>query len=202
MSNAAERSPALWTAVARRPDVLLAIGAGIAGIALLYYELLLRETTLRTAIARTADQPVYQAAVAVLAAATFILFGLNFGVSTLLLRVGLGRRASVGTGAGTLVGAFAAGCPACGAFLLSLVGVGAGLSALPFAGLEVWSAAALIMAFTFGYASRRLRVACSTSGGEGCAAIPAASRMKLVLLAVAGAALWGLLIAAILANEV
>ena len=202
MSNAAERNLPLWTAVARRPDFLLALGIGIAGITLLYYELLLRETTLGTAVARTAEQPVYQAAVAVLGATTIILFGLNFAVSTLLLRVGLGRRASFGAGAGTFVGAFAAGCPACGAFLLSLVGVGAGLAALPFAGLEVWLVAAMIIALTFEYASRRLRVACSGTDGDGCAAIPAASRMRLALLAVAGTALSSGLVAALLTNEV
>jgi hypothetical protein len=107
-------------------------------------------------IANISGQPIYFTALKILVPATLILFGSNFGLSTFLFRAGGGAKSLGGSLFGGLVGGFGVGCPLCGAFLLSLVGVTAGLAALPFAGLEFWVASAAVMTLTLRGALARL----------------------------------------------
>lgn len=65
------------------------------------------------------------------------LFGANIGVLTLQLRARIAAKTQTGSLLGAIVGGFAVGCPSCGAYLLSIVGVSSGLAVLPFGGLEL-----------------------------------------------------------------
>jgi hypothetical protein len=95
------------------------------------------------------------------------------------------------------------GCPSCGAFLLSLLGVTAGLSALPFAGLELWFVSCVIMAYTLWRSVGLLNAqGCGpATGGGACSALPPASRAHVALLALLNGALAGLLLWAMIAHE-
>lgn len=132
----------------RRPDFLLAATLGIFILANIYYGLILRTATLQMLVDNMANEPVYFALLSFLAPITLLLFGLNFGLALTLYRARGGTPGLGGTFFGALVGAFGVGCPACGAFLLSLVGVTAGLAVLPFGGLELWVIAGAVMAAT------------------------------------------------------
>jgi hypothetical protein len=162
----------------RRPDAMLAFVAGSVSLALAYYTLLLRETTFHRVVAADASRPVYGVVVAGLALGACVLFGINVAGLYVLARARTGRRLSFATASGGLVGAFGAGCPSCGAFLLSAVGVSGGLAVLPLAGIELWAAACLLMAVTGWSAMRRLR---RCTEGE-CAALPPPSRIHMAAL--------------------
>lgn len=162
----------------RRPDALLAFLAGSVSIAVAYYVLLLQETTFHRVVAADASRPIYGIAVATLALGTCVLFGINVAALYVLARTRVGRRLSFATVTGGLVGAFGAGCPSCGAFLLSVLGVSGGLAVLPLAGIELWAAAGLLMAVTGWSAMRRLR---RCSEGE-CPAPPRPSRIHMAAL--------------------
>ncbi len=162
----------------RRPDAILAFVAGSVSIALVYYVLLLRETTFHRAAAADASRPAYGIGVATLAVAACLLFGVNLAAVNVLARARAGGRVSIGAGAGGLAGAFGAGCPTCGAFLLSVIGVSGGLSVLPLAGLELWAGACLLMGLTTWSAVRRLRMC----GDEKCPRLPPPSRLHMTVL--------------------
>jgi hypothetical protein len=181
----------------RRADAIAAFFAGTTMIALAYYVLLLRETTFHRAAAADASRPFYGVIVAALAVAACILFGVNVAVLYLLARVRSGRRLSIGAVTGGLAGAFGAGCPSCGAFLLSTVGVGGGLAALPLGGIELWVGAVLLMAVTSWSALRRLG-RCSDSE---CPALPPPSTIQTAGLTFLGLAAAVTLAALIAVNE-
>lgn len=70
-------------------------------------------------------------------ALTILLFGVALTLLVWLYRHSRLSRAGAGLGAGTgLSSALGAGCPICGAFLLQLTGLTAGLAAFPLKGLE------------------------------------------------------------------
>lgn len=131
-----------------RLDFALWTGAGIIMLATMYYWLLLQVTTFETLMANLLQEPVYLAAVVILAPAVLLLFGLNFSLALFLFRSGGRIQGSGGALLGAFIGGFGAACPVCGAFLLSLIGVTTGLAALPFAGLEFWVVAAGLMLAT------------------------------------------------------
>jgi len=189
----------LWT----RPDFLMSVVVGALGLALAYYWLLLRVTTLHTMVSKLSSQPLYLALLAVLAPAALLLFGLNFGVLGLSVRARAQLRGQGGSFLGIVIGGFGAGCPSCGAFLLSLVGVSAGVSALPFGGLELWLISCVIMALTFRRSLRALQLkVCDASGtANACPRMPAVSRVQLVILTALGLALAGMLLWAVATNE-
>jgi hypothetical protein len=162
----------------RRPDVLLAFVAGTVGIAVVYYVLLLQETNFHRVIAADASRPVYGVVVAALAIAACLLFGANFATFNVLARVRWGGRLSAATGVGGLAGAFGAGCPTCGAFLLSAVGVNGGLAVLPLAGIELWAGACLLMGVTLWSTIRRLE----SCQGPDCPILPTPSRLHMAML--------------------
>lgn len=181
----------------RRADALAAFFAGTATIALVYYVLLLRETTFHRAAAADASRPHYGVIVAALALAACILFGVNVAVLYLLARVRSGRRLSIGAVTGALAGAFGAGCPSCGAFLLSAIGVSSGLAALPLGGIELWAGACLLMAVTSWSAVRRWG-GCSDSE---CPALSPPSTLQTAGLTFLGLAAAVTLAALIAVNE-
>ncbi|MBI2066083.1 hypothetical protein HYT60_01060 [Candidatus Woesebacteria bacterium] len=135
-----------------RPDFLLTNLAGILILATAYYWLLLKVSNLQTTINNISGEPVYFAAIKILVPTTLILFGLNFALAIFLFRASarFTLKNQGGSFLGALIGSFGAACPICGAFLLSLIGVSAGLTALPFAGLEIWTASTVVMALAFG----------------------------------------------------
>jgi hypothetical protein len=189
----------LW----RRPDFVLSVPLGALALALVYYWLLLRVTTVHTMLSKLASQPLYLAVLGGLVVIALVLFGLNVGLLGLLVRARAQVRGQGGSVVGILIGGFGVGCPSCGAFLLSLVGVSAGVSALPFAGLELWFIACLIMAFTFWGSLRSLHkgVCATPTSGETCPALPPISRTHIALLAVVGLAVAGILLWTLAAGE-
>jgi hypothetical protein len=189
----------LW----RRPDFVLAVLVGALALALAYYWLLLRVTTVHTMVSKLASQSLYLALLGGLAVIALVLFGLNVGLLGLLVRARTPVRGQGGSVVGILIGGFGVGCPSCGAFLLSLVGVSAGVSALPFAGLELWFIACLIMAFTFWRSLRSLHqgVCATPTSGETCPALAPVSHTHVALLAVVGLAVAGILLWTLAAGE-
>lgn len=175
-----------------RPDALIAGGAGALVLLTAYYVLLTRAGSLHMMLSATASRPFYVPLVLLLVAIACCLFGANFAILNLLIAQRRTSAVPLWSVGGASVGAFAAGCPACGALLLSLLGVGSGLSVLPFAGLELWSVAVVIMGLTFWRSARRLRlVACVTV--TGCGATHRLSAAHVTALALLGAAALGAL---------
>lgn len=146
----------LLLSLLKRWDFVLSGIAGILILANAYYFLLTRTTTLTAVIHNMGSEPIYLLLIGILVPVTMILFGLNFALSLILLRAGGGVGRIGETFTGAVLGAFGAGCPACGAFLFSLIGVSAGLAALPFGGLELWLGSTFIMALSFRSSIRRL----------------------------------------------
>lgn len=171
---------ALWL----RPDALIAGGAGAALVLTVYYFLLTRVGSLHMMLSATSSRPFYFPLVMVLVAVASILFGANFAILNLLIAQRRTPALPLWSLGGASVGAFAAGCPACGALLLSLLGVGSGLSVLPFAGLELWSAAVLVMGVTLWRSLRRLRPAVCVVEPPDCADPQRLSPTHVVALAV------------------
>jgi len=173
---------ALWF----RPDALTAGCAGALLLLTVYDFLLTRVGSLHMMLSSTSSRPVYFPVVMLLVAVACGLFGANFAILNLLM---LQRRRSalpLWSLSGASVGAFAAGCPACGALLLSVVGVGSGLSILPFAGLELWSLSNLIMGVTLWRSVRRLRSAACAIDTPGCGDPQRLSATHVGVLAVLG----------------
>ncbi len=75
-----------------------------------------------------------------------ILFGLNVSIlmQKFRMKTKIAKESSL-SGSGVLAGAFASGCPVCGSLLLPLIGVGSGLTAFPFRGLELKALAVSLM---------------------------------------------------------
>lgn len=132
-----------------RPDFLVSIFVGGLILVTFYYWLLLKVSTLETTLANISAEPFYKLSVLTLVPLVLLLFGLNFALSILLFRAKGGLRWQGSSLLGAFSGGFAAACPVCGAFLLSLIGVAGGLTVLPFAGLEIWTASALVMGLAF-----------------------------------------------------
>ena len=172
-------------------------------MALVYYILLIQVSTLSTIATRTATAPVYQAGLLVFVPAAVLLFGMNFAITVLLLRARAAAPDQAGSLLGAIIGGFGASCPSCSAFLLSVIGVSAGLSVLPFAGLELWTAAALLMAFTLWRSLQTLsRASCTVGAGDGkCVGLPPVSIALAGLFAGVAVLLAGALAVAITGHE-
>lgn len=177
--------PVLFKTLLVRADFLLSILVGVLGLAILYYWLLLQTTDFPMMLDNLSREPVYFAGLLILIPVALILFGFNFGLALLLFRTRSGLKWQGGTLLGVLIGGFGAGCPACGAFLLSLVGVTAGLSALPFAGLEFWVASVGVMVITLRGSLKRLdRNTCTQDalGTASCWRLPGGNAKQLIVL--------------------
>lgn len=165
----------------KRADFWLVSFMGFVSISAAYYWLLLKSLSIRAFWANTSMEPGYQRAILILVPITLILFSLNIGVSFFSFRAkqaALPGKSLLGAG----IGAFGLACPICGSFLFGLLGISAGLSVLPFAGLELWFFAVILMAYALYQALRRLTHACLDS--DSCWRMPAVSKkMNSVLLA-------------------
>lgn len=171
--------------ILKRPDFLLTTLVGILTLSLAYYWLLLQVSDLKTTFGNISPQPIYLGFITILVPATLLLFGANLGLAILLFRAGGGLKWQGGSLLGSLVGGFGAACPVCGAFLLSLIGVTVGLTALPFAGLEIWTASSAIMGFTFWKSLSQLdqKTCDPTVEGASCWRLPMVSKTQLIVLA-------------------
>ena len=183
-------------AVWRRPDVLAYAGAASIALLLVYYLLLTRTTSLHRLVDAAAQVPAYLPIQMSLVLVTTALFGANFAVVVLLTRARHVSTTQAGSIVGGIVGAFGAGCPACGAYLLSLLGVGGGLAILPFGGLELWALSSLFMAIALTSSLRRLDEAC-VADDAGCPMLPEPSRRPTLVAAGAAVTLSLTLIGAV-----
>ena len=157
----------------KRLDFWLSTILGIVMISAVYYWLLLQTLSIRQFFANTSGEPVYQIIIIVLVPLTLILFGLNFAVGVFSWRA---KRAAIKPGQtllGAIVGSFGLACPICGSFLFSLLGISAGLSILPFAGLELWALAGGLMGWALYKAVVNLSKSCED--GNMCWKLPAMS---------------------------
>ena len=182
----------LW----RRPDVLASAGAASIGLLLAYYLLLTRATTLHRLVDAAAQVPAYLPVQLALVLLTTALFGANFAVFVLLTRARRGSSTQAGSIVGGIVGAFGAGCPACGAYLFSLLGISGGLAVLPFGGLELWALSSLLMAVTLTGSVRRLDEVCAADEA-GCPMLPVPSRRQTMIVVGTAATLLLALITAV-----
>jgi hypothetical protein len=150
----------MLTTLIRRLDFWLATILGIVAISSAYYWLLLQSLSIRQFFVNTSGEPVYQYAVIILVPLVLILFGMNFGVGVFTWRA---KRVVLHQGQtllGGVVGSFGLACPICGSFLFSLLGISAGLSILPFIGLELWVLAAGLMGGALYQAMNNLSRSC------------------------------------------
>ncbi|HXA61076.1 MAG TPA: hypothetical protein VNW94_18095 [Streptosporangiaceae bacterium] len=197
-----QRPGAAWKQLRRRPDFIAAAATGMLAFALGYYLLLLQVTNMHTMIEKTSRHPAYPALLAVLIPISIVLFGLNFALGTVLWRLRTGRVNGSGPVIGAILGSFGAACPSCGAFLLSVIGVTAGLSVLPFAGLELWAVAAAVMGYTLVRSLRALDLATCPSPSDGrVCELPSRSAARLTAFSVAAVASAAFLVALAAQNE-
>ena len=169
-------------AVWRRPDVLACAGAASIALLLAYYLLLTRTTSLHRLVNAAAQVPAYLPIQLSLILVTTALFGANFAVFMLLTHSRRASSTQAGSIVGGIVGAFGAGCPACGAYLFSLLGISGGLAILPFGGLELWAVSSLLMAIALTSSLRRLDEACSADEA-GCPVLSEPSRRQTLIAA-------------------
>ena len=177
--------PNLLKSLLLRYDFILSTITGILLLATVYYWLLLKISNLTTVFANIREEPIYLGSLVILLPLTFILFGLNFALGVFSMQAKLGVKKQGGTLLGALIGAFGASCPVCGAFLFSLIGITAGLSVLPFGGLELWFASSLIMTITFWYSLKNLSNRCASvdAKGQSCWIFPGVNKRLTVLFA-------------------
>ncbi len=166
-----------------RLDFALWTGVGMLILMSIYYWLLVQVTTFETLIANLVQEPVYLAVAVILVPAALLLFGMNFSLAIVLFRAGGRVTGQTGTLLGAFTGAFGAACPVCGAFLLSLVGVTAGLTVLPLAGLEFWIVSVAVMALALWKSMKTLaRNTCDTqSQALPCWHLPSIKRLHLLV---------------------
>jgi len=137
---------------------LIGTNAGLA-LLLLYYWLLLQTSSLTAFYDVTKNDPFYFWTYTMTTIATVILFGVNVALAVYLYRrtKTLTMQDQSGTVIGGAVGAFAAACPVCGAFLLSLIGVTGGLATLPFKGLEIKVISLALIILSLCLVARRIK---------------------------------------------
>lgn len=137
---------------------LIGIIASLA-LFLIFHWLLLQTSTITAFYYNTRVNAFYMWTYIVTTIATIVLFGVNVALAVYLFRrtKRLTAKDQSGTIAGGVVGAFAAACPVCGAFLLSLIGVTGGLAALPFNGLELKVASLGLIIISLWLISRRIK---------------------------------------------
>ena len=126
--------------------VFLAVSSAF-NILLLYYFVFLQTTTF--SIFWDSNTTFYNVA----SLLTTLLIGVLFGIVVAFLAWQLknkspGKGASAGNSVvGAFFGAIATGCPVCGAFLVSLLGIGGGLTAFPLQGLEVKALSIFLLSY-------------------------------------------------------
>lgn len=105
------------------------------------------------------DIPLYFWPYVILTIGTLILFGLNVPLLVFRWRkYGFPKvNRGAGTGLGATIGILASACPVCGSTLLSAIGIAGGLTAFPFAGLELKAASFALMALPLFLTGRELK---------------------------------------------
>ncbi len=104
---------------------------------LLYYLVFLQSTTF--SIFWQSNSPLYN----ILSLLLNILIGVTFGISLSLLiyQIKEAKKKELGSTSfsftSAFLGAISTGCPVCGAYLMSILGIAGGLAAFPFQGLEI-----------------------------------------------------------------
>ncbi|MBI2626296.1 MAG: hypothetical protein HYW69_01740 [Candidatus Nealsonbacteria bacterium] len=130
-------------------DVIYAVIAlSVAINALLVYYLILLESSTLSLFLQS-NNALYNILSIAFTALISILFGLS--ASLLLYHLKLKQASKSGAGRsvfGGIIGAFATGCPTCGAWLVSAIGIGGGLAAFPFQGLELKGIALLFLSWS------------------------------------------------------
>lgn len=142
----------------RATYAIIGVNAGLA-LFLVYYWLLLQTSTLTAFYYNTRVDTIYMWTYISTTIATVVLFGLNVALALYLYRrtKRLTMKDQSGTVVGGTVGAFAAACPVCGAFLLSLIGVTGGLATLPFNGLELKVGSLALIILSLWFIARRIK---------------------------------------------
>lgn len=112
---------------------------GALALGLLYWWLLSKTTTWVTFYSMYQATPFYFWPYVLLTLASMILFGMILAVAAYSWQHSKIRsiKRQGGTALGAAFGAIGAACPACGAFLLSLLGIAGGVAILPLQGLEL-----------------------------------------------------------------
>lgn len=118
----------------------------------------------------------YESLYILLTLASVAAFGAASALIVWLFRHSRGgkvREMKLGIG-GTLAALFSSGCPVCGTFLLSLIGVAGGIGILPLKGLELKTLALGLMVGSVGFAARRVahfkKQGCASGVCEACPA--------------------------------
>lgn len=149
---------AIRTVFARRSSWVTAIVAGLIVLGL-YFLLIARVTTLSMMFSM--GGVAYTSFALVMLAFIATLFGINVAFFWYKrgAQLALGIKEGIGSTVGTVLGGFAAGCPVCGAFLLSLIGVTSGLAIFPLKGIEVQLASAAALMLSLHWSSKSI-IAC------------------------------------------
>ncbi len=132
--------------------------AGISGLLvfLLYFFLINKVTTISNIFVTSG------AGYAITSIFMLVIISLLFGINVALFwykksaNLNFGVKEGVGSTAGVLFGSVTAGCPVCGAFLLSIIGVAGGLAIFPLRGLEVQFFSAALLSTAFFWSSKSL----------------------------------------------
>lgn len=122
----------------------LSIGSSAVLLAV-YYLILLQSTTLLSFW--QSNSLLYNISAVVLTVLIAALFGISVSLLTYLVRKKLSSKMQAFSGGflGGALGALSTGCPVCGAWLVSFLGIGGGLAAFPFQGLEIKSFSLLFL---------------------------------------------------------
>ncbi len=167
----------------------IAMGASLL-IGYLYYWLLTRVTTIPTffEMIKTGEFGKYSLAYGITywitTIATVLLFGVSMAILVWLWKRSLLSKTATGSGGlGAFIGALGAACPVCGAFLLSLLGVSAGVSIFPLQGLEFNFLSLGLIAGSTAFAAQRVTKAIDC---QECADITTHEPFQLEKILIAG----------------
>lgn len=126
---------------------------------LVYWLLIQQTTTLRIFYEIFAPQKIFFTTYTIAGLLSMLFFGLNVAVAVTTWKTfksGKLKQSGV-TGVSAVVSLFGASCPACGAFLLSFVGLSTFAALLPYRGLEFQFIALPLLAGTFWFSWRKLK---------------------------------------------
>lgn len=117
------------------PLYVVAASSLAVNLLLIYYFILLQSTTL--AVFLQSNNAFYNWTSAITTLIISILFGMAAGLSLYQFRQAKSLAGFERSILGGVSGAISSGCPVCGAWLISVLGIGGGLAAFPFQGLEL-----------------------------------------------------------------
>lgn len=150
--------------------IVLALSAALNMLAV-YYLMFLQVTTLRTFF--DSNVALYNWLSVVLTVLISLAFGiiLSFLIWQMKKKKALGSSQVGNSFIGSFLGALSVGCPTCGAYLASVLGISGGLFAFPFQGLEVKIVSLGLMGFTIAALSKSIdnqeRGICEITAGKG-----------------------------------